>query len=202
MRIVRPQDPDEYEFGDATRKLLGDTDRALASARDAYLAELPGALWRQTFAGLSENQRRDLFLSLAQLMAAALLCLSAVINMTLACTISVAWTVTCSSTGVSPLASFAGWSRFLSTLATLRLAIDPPLLPLRCLAALVLLPRYRNATKGLQRVLPMSERYILLNNALAFAAAWLLINVLGSAAIACVGVGMASIATGVPLFCA
>jgi hypothetical protein len=200
LAALAGKDAEEYQFGDLTRRVLTDADRAVADARDRYFEELPTALWKQVFGGLSKSQRRDLVISLVQLAATALLCLSAVSNFVLSVSLSCAWATACARSGLSPLTSSLEWSRFMSIHATLRMFTDPPLFPLRMLATLLLTPTYRRATSGLQRILPMRERQPVLNRALSYAVAWLVINVLGGAAVTGCGVVAASLATGVPVF--
>ena len=200
LAALAGKDAEEYQFGDLTRRVLTDADRAVADARDRYFEELPTALWKQVFGGLSKSQRRDLVISLVQLAATALLCLSAVSNFVLSVSLSCAWATACARSGLSPLTSSLEWSRFMSIHATLRMFTDPPLFPLRMLATLLLTPTYRRATSGLQRILPMRERQPVLNRALSYAVAWLVINVLGGAAVTGCGVAAASLATGVPVF--
>ena len=53
------KDLDEYEFGDLTRTALSAADGALADVRDRYFDDLPAALWKRLFVGLSQGQRDD-----------------------------------------------------------------------------------------------------------------------------------------------
>ena len=194
------KDADEYQFGDITRKVLGDADRVLADARDAYFEELPTALWRQLFGGLSQPQRQDLIVSLVQLVVTFVLSFSFVMNGSMAVTIAIAWAASCSGSGLSPLATSVEWARFLTTHSTLRLAVDLPLLPVQALVALVLSRYFRRATAFLQRALPLRKQQLVLNRALSYGIAWLLINILSCAALACLGIGLASAVTRVPIF--
>ena len=191
---------EEYEFGDITRKVLGDADKSLADARDAYFDGLPIALWRQLFGGLTSAQRGDLIVSLVNLFALALLSLSVVINLSLAATLSVAWGIAASRSGLSPLASAAQWTGFLSTHATLGLIVNPALFPVRVFLATLLMPRYRKLLSVLQRNLPMRENEVVLNRALSMVVAWLVVNVGAVALVACGGVGLASLWVRVPVF--
>ena len=190
----------DYKFGDITKKVLGDADQAIADARDAYFEELPAALWRQMFDGLSPNQRTDLFVSLVQLAAVVLLSYSLIANLSLMATMSVAWAVASSLSGLSPLTSAADWSSLLSVHATLRLVVDPALFPLRVLAAILITPTYRKVVSGLQRKLPLRDSQPVLNRALSVALAWLAVNVGATALVGALGVWLGAAVTRVPMF--
>ena len=99
--------------------MLSEADKQLADARDAYFDELPTALWRQLFGGLTTAQRGDLIVALVQLAGALLLSYSLVANLCLACTATISWGIAASRAAASPLASAAGWSSFLTTHSTI-----------------------------------------------------------------------------------
>ena len=189
---------EKYEFGDISRKFISDADGALASARDAYFDELPSALWRQLFAGLSDPQRRELIISLVQLFAACLLAYSLIFNLSIGGTISLAWGITSRQGGVSPLASAVAWSNFLQVHTSIRLFADPPLLPVRIFIATLIVPRYRRVLNAIQRALPLKGRQYVLNRAISVGVAWLLINVGAVAVMMALGIGLAGVLTGVP----
>lgn len=173
--------------------MLSEADKQLADARDAYFDELPTALWRQLFGGLTTAQRGDLIVALVQLAGALLLSYSLVANLCLACTATISWGIAASRAAASPLASAAGWSSFLTTHSTIRLLTDAPLWPLKVfVATAVVLPRYRRGLSQLQRALPVRQPVI--QRALSFAVAWLLVNVGAVAILASGGVLIASVA--------
>ena len=85
------KDLDEYEFGDLTRTALSAADGALADVRDRYFDDLPAALWKRLFVGLSQGQRDDLIVSIVQYAAVAILAYSFIANLQLSLTIAAAW---------------------------------------------------------------------------------------------------------------
>ena len=85
------KDLDEYEFGDLTRTALSAADGALADVRDRYFDDLPAALWKRLFVGLSQGQRDDLIVSIVQYAAVATLAYSFIANLQLSLTIAAAW---------------------------------------------------------------------------------------------------------------
>ena len=85
------KDLDEYEFGDLTRTALSAADGALADVRDRYFDDLPAALWKRLFVGLSQGQRDDLSVSIVQYAAVAILAYSFIANLQLSLTIAAAW---------------------------------------------------------------------------------------------------------------
>lgn len=190
------KDAGNYEFGDLTRAALSKTDAALADARDSYFSELPTVLWRQLFGGMTEPQRREAAIALCQLGAVALLCLGVVNGALLGLQTLCAWIYVSHATGLSPLAP-GQWGAFLETHATLRLALDVPLLPVRVLGAFCLIPSYRDLTTRLQRRLP--GRDTLLNRAAALLLAWLGANLLAVGGTTALGVWASSRWLGVPL---
>ena len=153
----------------------------------AWSAQLPTALWRRLFGGLTEAQRKDVAISICQLGAVALLAFGLVNGVVTGVQVVLAWAHVTGRSGLTPLAAGGGqWRAFLDAHATLRLALDVPTLPLRVLAAALLTPRYRTLTQTLQRRLPGREQEPLLNRLLALAVAWLGLNVVavGSATVA------------------
>ena len=85
------KDLEEYEFGDLTRTALSAADGALADVRDRYFDDLPAALWKRLFVGLSQGQRDDLIVSIVQYAAVAILAYSFIANLQLSLTIAAAW---------------------------------------------------------------------------------------------------------------
>ena len=85
------KDLEEYEFGDLTRTALSAADGALADVRDRYFDDLPAALWKRLFVGLSQGQRDDLIVSIVQDAAVATLAYSFIANLQLSLTIAAAW---------------------------------------------------------------------------------------------------------------
>lgn len=190
----------EYEFGDLTRAALAKTDSVIGDARDQYFNELPSALWKQLFGGLSEVQRNDVVIAICQVVAVGLLSLALVNSVLLSVQTISAWIVICCRTGLSPLAAGAQWSAFLGVLGTIRLAIDIPTLPLRALAACFVTFRYRDVTNSLQRRLPLRDEQPVLNRLLALGVAWASINIVGVGAVTTILLWLASLALRVPVF--
>jgi hypothetical protein len=190
---------DEYQFGDITRKVLTDADRAFSEAREAYFNELPMALFRRLFGDLDESQRRDVMVALCHFGAVVLLSYSLVLNMQIGLTTALAWCVSSTRTGLSPLAPDM-WSTFVGTYSTLRLALEAPLLPLRALATLVIVPKYRNVLISLHRRLPLKESSPVLNRLVALAIAWFVGNIVGVSCVTAIVLWLGStLVTGVPL---
>lgn len=96
---------ESYQFGDLTRKVLSDADEALATTRDAYFEELPAAMWRQLFGGLTPQQRSDVVIALCQFTAVCVLSLSLVSNLLQGAFFSVAWGLSSRHSRLSPLAA-------------------------------------------------------------------------------------------------
>ena len=188
---------EDYEFGDISRSMLSSADRTLSETRDAYFRELPSAVWRQLFAGLNSSEENDLKLAIVQYLALALLSYSLAWNLNCGATIVLAWALTSRRTGVSPLYDGEQWAAFLNVYNTIRLGLEPILLPVRVLGAAWLSLQSRRALLCLQRVLPFREQYPILNRVLALVAMWLLGNVLTVAVATLVGIWSSSILTGV-----
>lgn len=189
-----------YAFGDISRAALANADQTITSARDKYFDELPAALWKRLFDGLSSAQRADVTIALCQLLAVALLSYSLVANLSLGLLSTVAWGLTSHRSGFSPLAGQGEWAAFLRTIQTLRLALEAPLLPARALATLAILPYYRRATSALQRWLPLHDSEPVLNRALALVVAWLVGNVAGVAGATALGIQLTSFISRVPIW--
>ena len=194
------KDPSSYEFGDLTRAALGKADAAIGDARDQYFNELPTALWRQVFGGLTVQQRTDVIIAICQVGAVAMLSLALVNSLLLSLQSVVAWAIVCARTGLSPLASTQQWSAYLGTLATIRLGIDVPTLPVRVLAACFVTLRYRDVTNALQRRLPLRDEQPVLNRLLAIGVAWAGINCMAVGSATAVVMWIASLALRVPVF--
>ena len=96
---------ESYQFGDLTRKVLSDADEALATTRDAYFEELPAAMWRQLFGGLTPQQRSDVVIALCQFTAVCVLSLSLVSNLLQGAFFSVAWGLSSRHSRLSPIAA-------------------------------------------------------------------------------------------------
>ena len=191
---------EDYQFGDISRSVISSADRTLSETRDAYFRDLPSAIWRQLFDGLNKPQEDDLKVALVQYAALALLSYSLAWNVNCGGTIVLAWAITSRRTGLSPLYDGAQWATFLNVYNTIRLGLEPILLPVRVLGAAWLSLQSRRALLGLQRRLPLRERHPILNRALALVVMWLLGNVLAVAVASLLGIWSSSVLTGVPVF--
>ena len=189
-----------YKFGDLTTAALTKTEDALADARDAYFNDLPTALWNQAFGELTSAQRRDVVIAICQLAAAALMSLTLVNAILHSLQTFAAWVHVCKVSGLSPLYSAAQWGSFLNAHATLRLTLDVPTLPLRVLAAIIIVPSYRAALLKLQKRMPWRENRPILNRLAALGVAWLLINGMAVNGVTAIGVWVCARLVGVPAF--
>ena len=108
-----------------------------------------------------------------------------------------AWAASISSTGLSPLAA-GQWGSFMTTHATVRMVYVPVLFPLHVLATVALALPYRSLILSLQRRLPLQNREWL-NVGLALAITFAMGTGLATI-LAAVGVGLASLVVGVPVF--
>ena len=108
-----------------------------------------------------------------------------------------AWAASISSTHLSPLAP-GQWRAFMTTHATIRMVYVPVLFPLHVLATVALALPYRSFILSLQRRLPLQNRPWL-NAGLALSIAFALGTGLATG-VATLGVGLASLVVGVPVF--
>lgn len=191
-----------------TRSVIGEADRLLAEERERVFVDLPQKLLNSALGWYAptatQEQRAELTIAMVQLVACGLLAFSLAINLSVGCTVSVAWGLTSAQTGLSPLADTAQWSRFLTTHGKIRLALDPLLLPPRVILGFLLTRRYRRLVLGIQhkltRVALLSEqRQPVLSRAVPLAAAWLLINGLAAGTLTWCAVCASTLITRVPL---
>lgn len=190
---------EDYKFGDVTRRVLSETDQAIAGWRDDTFNELVPTLFDQLLGRVNQKERGDIIVALAQLVVCYFLAFGLVFNLTVSASVAISWATSVFRRGVSPLASAASWSAFLTTHGTLRLVLDPLMQPVRMCAAALLTRYYRRAVVQLQARLPFREDLPVLNRCLALALAWAVGNGLGVAGLTAALVWTISRAAGVPM---
>ena len=144
---------EDYEFGDLTKKLFTDVDSNLEKLREDTFNELPSALWQQLFGSLDAKQRKELAIAVVQWAALVLVAFALVSAAATGFSVAAAWTIASARAGASPLAP-GRWPAFLAVHATLRLALDPVMLPLRFGGAIAGVRSTRRAVFAVEKVLP------------------------------------------------
>jgi len=193
---VRKFSGDEnYKFGDYSSKIINGADKVLTSWRDDGVNNFIKQFWQDSF---TSRQRQYAVLSMFELGSIAILSFGFVSNCFLGCTFALAWAMTSTSAGLSPL-SPDQWPHFLQTLQSLRLVIDLPMLPARVLLAVFLTPNYRKAILALQSKLPWKQKKSVLNRVMALGFAFAFANGLAVALFTATLVWLGSLLTGVPL---
>uniref|UniRef100_A0A7S4K556 Uncharacterized protein n=1 Tax=Odontella aurita TaxID=265563 RepID=A0A7S4K556_9STRA len=196
---------EEFELGLYARVLLRGRER-VTKKQDKFVSELISDLLGDYnipfFENLTSEQKRGLVRALIQLAALACLSLNFVMNIFSGIAVVSAWAATASKTGSSPLSSAASWGAFLSSHSTLRIFTGPATMPVQCVAALFLAPRYKRWLLWLQTSL--SDKFgrgtVKLSHRIgAIGAAWLCINCIGIAGVTLVGVWIAGAMLGIPL---
>ncbi len=154
---------EEYEFGDITNKMLSDADNALSTWRDDQFASLPEQIWRQLFADLPPAQRRALIIAIVQIGSCAVLSFGLASSLADGFTLALA-AVTAPSHAAVP---YGGeWARLMLRHQTVRLALDPMLLPARARATWIILTPNRRAVSALGATLPLAARQPVLSRVL------------------------------------
>lgn len=175
----------------------------LVGTRDEVFNEVPAQLYRQAqsmfFPASTRQERVEQTAALVQLLACGLLAYSLVINLSTGATTTLAWALTSSASGLSPLADASQWSAFLTMHGKLRLALDPLLLPPRVVAGALLTRRYRRAVSSLQTRMPWRGTQPVASRALGLVLAWMLLNGLAVGCLTSLAVWASSLLTGVPL---
>ena len=190
---------DEYEFGDVARRVMGETDKAIAGWRDDAFDEMMPTLWDNFLGRMNEKEKGDVVVAMAQLVACYFLAFGLIFNLTVSGSIAISWALSAFRRGVSPLASAAAWSAFLTSQSTLRLALDPLLMPVRMFAAALLTRYYRRGVVYIQERLPYRDELPMVNRCLALALAWAVCNGLAVAGLTAGVVWAISRAAGVPM---
>lgn len=226
---VRAATGDEnYHFGDLTKRAVSDLTKTTEDTVKAvtkneefklgYYAEV----WKReqdrrlgdlitdllgdynipVVENLTPTQRRGLVRAAIQMLALGCLCLNFVMNVFSGVTVVSAWAATVSKTGTSPLSSSVSWSAFLSAHSTLRIFTGPATMPVQCVVALFLSPRYRKWLLWLQMYLASmtGRKDVRLRDRVgAVGIAWLFLNCLGIATVTLGGIWIVGAALGVPL---
>lgn len=193
---VRKFSGDEnYKFGDYSSKIINGADKVLTSWRDDGVNDFIKQFWQDSF---TSRQRQYAVLSMFELGSIAILSFGFLSNCFLGSTFALAWAMSCSSTGLSPL-SPDQWPQFLQTLQSLRLVVDLPMLPARVLLAVFLTPNYRKAILALQSKLPWKQKKPVLNRVMALGLSFAVANGLAVALFTAALIWLSSLLTGVPL---
>lgn len=186
---ITGKEASEYQFGDVTNSLLAAADRSV----NDYVNDIQ----KRLLGDLSQTQRQALVGVSLKTGAMIVLTYGLLDKLLRAGSFILAWAASISSTQLSPMAA-GQWGAFMSTHATIRLVYVPVLFPLHVLATVACTLPYRSFILALQRRLPLQNRPWL-NVGLALGITFALGSGLATS-VAGVGVWLASVAGGVPIF--
>lgn len=178
-------------------RAVGDVTKNILAAADQSVNDYANDIQKRLLGDLSQTQRQALVAVGLKTGAMVVLAYGLVDKILRAISFVLAWAASISSTGLSPLAA-GQWGSFMTTHATVRMVYVPVLFPLHVLATVALALPYRSLILSLQRRLPLQNRQWL-NVGLALAITFAMGTGLATI-LAAVGVGLASLVVGVPVF--
>ena len=178
-------------------RAVGDVTKSILAAADQSVNEYVNDIQKRLLGDLTQAQRDALVAVGLKTGAMCVLAYGLVDKLLRAISFVLAWAASISSTHLSPLAP-GQWRAFMTTHATIRMVYVPVLFPLHVLATVALALPYRSLILSLQRRLPLQNRPWL-NAGLALSIAFALGTGLATG-VAALGVGLASLVVGVPVF--
>ena len=173
---------ERYQFGDLTRATLNAagnaitySEKSLKTIRDNNIHELVELLnmhWTKT---MGDRERTEAFTVVVYLGATMILAYNFIANLMSGMVFAAAWTRICMETGETP--TYPGnWSKFLQAKSTMDIFFGGPCLPARALIAIPWFFQYRKFVVGVTRVLPLREKFPIINRYAALIVSWLVAN--------------------------